>query len=75
MGSLGYSNGVYIILHILSNMFEIKMYSIIVFKMFCVTIAMNFIFAIIKYMFTNCKWVVAIEKLELSSFGGEGGKM
>jgi hypothetical protein len=43
--------------------------------MFCVTIAMNFIFAIIKYMFTNCKWVVAIEKLELSSFGGEGGKM
>jgi len=26
-------------------------------------------------MFKNCKWVVAIKKLELGSFGGEGGKM
>jgi hypothetical protein len=25
-------------------------------------------------MFTNCKWVVVIEKLELSNFGGEGEK-
>jgi hypothetical protein len=26
-------------------------------------------------MFKNCKWVVAIEKLELGNFGGEGEKM
>ncbi len=26
-------------------------------------------------MFRNCKWVVAIEKLELGSFSGEGERM
>jgi hypothetical protein len=46
--SLGYSKGVFIILHILSNMLEIKMYSIIVFEVFGVTIAVNYFFAIIK---------------------------
>jgi hypothetical protein len=46
--SLGYSKGVFIILHILSNMLEIKMYSIIVSEMFGVTIAVNYFFAIIK---------------------------
>jgi hypothetical protein len=26
-------------------------------------------------MFRNCKWVVAVEKLELGSYGGEGEKL
>jgi hypothetical protein len=26
-------------------------------------------------MFRNCKWVIAIENLELGSFGGEGERM
>jgi len=72
VGSLGYYNGVFIISHILSSMLEIKVYSIIVSKVFGVTIVVNFLFAIVKEMFKNCKWVIAIEKLELSSSGGEG---
>ncbi len=51
------------------------MYSIIVSKVFGVTIVVNFLFAIVKQMFRNCKWVITIEKLELGSFGGEGGIM
>ncbi len=54
MGSLGYSKGVFIISHILSSMFEIKVYSIIISKVFGVTIVTNFLFA----MFRSCKWVV-----------------
>jgi hypothetical protein len=26
-------------------------------------------------MFRNCKWVIAVEKLELGSSGGEGERM
>ncbi len=48
VGSLGYSKGNFTILHILFNMFEIKVYSIIVSKVFGVTIALNFLFAIVK---------------------------
>jgi len=48
VGSLRYSKGVFIILHILSSMLEIKVYSIIVSKVFGVTIVVNFIFAIVK---------------------------
>jgi hypothetical protein len=48
VGSLGNSKGVFIILHILSNMLEIKVYSIIVSKVFGVTIAVNFFCAIVK---------------------------
>ncbi len=72
---LGYSKGVFIISPILSSMLEIKVYSIIVSKVFGVTIVVNFLFAIVKQMFRNCKWVITIEKLELGSFGGEGGIM
>ncbi len=53
VGSLGYSKGVFIILHILSNMLEIKVYSIVVSKVFGVTIVVNFLFAIVKQMFKN----------------------
>jgi len=38
----------FIILHILFHMLEIKVYSIIVSKVFGVTIAINFLFAIVK---------------------------
>jgi hypothetical protein len=72
VGSLGYSKDVFIISHILSNMLEIKVYSIIVSKVFDVTIIVNFLFAIVIYMFKKYKWVVAIEKFELGIFGGEG---
>jgi hypothetical protein len=53
-------------------MLEIKVYSIIVSKVFGVTIVVNFLFAIVKQKFSNCKWVVAIEKMELGSLNGEG---
>ncbi len=56
-------------------MLEIKVCSIIVFKVFGVAIAVNVFFAIIKYMFRNCKWIVTIEKMELGNFGGEGERM
>jgi hypothetical protein len=39
--SFGNSKGVFIILHIPSNMLEVKEYSIIVSKVFGVTIAIN----------------------------------
>ncbi len=64
----------FINLHILFSMLEIKVYSIIVLKMFGVTIVINFEFTIVKYMFSNCKWVVAIEKTEVGSSGIEGEK-
>ncbi len=48
VGSFQYSNGVFIILHILFSTFEIKVYSIIVSKVFGVTIAVNFFLAIVK---------------------------
>jgi hypothetical protein len=51
------------------------MYSIKISKVFNLTIVMNFLFAIIKWMFKNCKWVVTIEKLELGNYGEEGEKM
>jgi hypothetical protein len=73
--SLGNSKGAIIISHILSNMLEIKVYSIIVSKVFGVIIVVNFVFAIVKLMFSNCKWVVAIEKIKLGSLGGEGDRM
>jgi hypothetical protein len=41
VGSLGYSKGVLIISHILFNMLKIKMYSIIVSKVFGVTTVVN----------------------------------
>ncbi len=48
VGFLGYSKGVLIILHIISSMFDIKVYSIIISKVFGVTIDVNFLFAIIN---------------------------
>jgi hypothetical protein len=48
VGSLGYSKGFDVILHILSSMFEINVYLIIVFKVFGVTILVIFCFAIVK---------------------------
>jgi len=48
VGSLRYSKGFVVILHILSSMLEINMYSIIVSKVFSVTIFVNFCFAIVK---------------------------
>ncbi len=46
--SFKYSKGFVVILHILSNMPKINVYSIIVSKVFSVTIPLNFCFAIIK---------------------------
>jgi hypothetical protein len=51
------------------------MYSIIVSKVFGVTIVVNFLFAIVKLMYSNCKWVVVVEKMELCNLGGEGERM
>ncbi len=48
MGSLGNSKGIFIISHILSSMIEIKVYSIIVSKVFGVTIVVNVFFTIVK---------------------------
>jgi hypothetical protein len=48
VGSLGYSKGFVVISHIISNMFEINVYSIIVSKVFGVTILANFRVAIVK---------------------------
>jgi hypothetical protein len=48
VGSLGYSKGFVVILHIMSSMLEINVYSIIVSKVFGVTIFVNFCFAIVK---------------------------
>ncbi len=48
VGSFEYSKGVFIISHILFSMFEIKVYLIIVSKVFGVTIAVNFLFTIVK---------------------------
>jgi hypothetical protein len=76
VGFLGYSKGFFVNPHILFRyMLEIKVHLIIVSKVFGVNITVNFIFAIVKYMFSNCKRVVAIEKMELGSFGGKGEQM
>jgi hypothetical protein len=48
VGSLGYSKGFVVISHILSNMIEINVYTIIVSKVFSVTILVNFYFSIVK---------------------------
>ncbi len=48
VGSLGYSKAIFIISHILFSMLEIKVYSIIVSKVFGMTIVVNFLFAIVK---------------------------
>jgi len=48
VGSLGNSKGIFIISHILSSMLEIKVYSIVISKVFGVTITINFLFAIVK---------------------------
>ncbi len=48
VGSFGNSKVVFIILHIPSSMFEIKVYLIIMSKVFGVTITINFLFAIVK---------------------------
>jgi hypothetical protein len=39
-------------------MFDINMYSIIVFKVFSVTVGDNFLFAIVVERFYNCKEVI-----------------
>ncbi len=36
------------------------------------TIVVKFLFAIIKLMFSDCKWVVDVENMELCNLGGEG---
>jgi hypothetical protein len=56
-------------------MLEINKYSIIIFKVFGVTILVNFLFLIVKLMCSNCKLIIAVEKMELVSLGGDGGKM
>jgi len=48
VGFLEYSKGFFVNSHILSNMLEMKVYSIIVSKVFGVTIVVNFLFAILK---------------------------
>jgi hypothetical protein len=48
VGSLGNSKGIFIISHILFSMLEIKVYSIIISKVFGVTITIIFFFAIVK---------------------------
>jgi hypothetical protein len=48
VGSLGYSKGFIIILHILFTMLDINVYSIKVSKVFGLTIPINFHFAIVK---------------------------
>jgi hypothetical protein len=53
VGSLGYSKVFVVISHIIYTMLEISVYSIIVSKVFGVTIFINFHFAIVK-------WCVAI---------------
>jgi hypothetical protein len=45
---LGYSNGYFVISHILSNMLEINVYLIIDSKVFCVTFGVNFLFSIVE---------------------------
>jgi hypothetical protein len=47
VGSLGNFEGIFIILHIVSCMLEIKVYSIIVSNLFGVTIVVNFLCAIV----------------------------
>ncbi len=74
VGSLGYSKDFVVISHILFNMLEINVDSIIVSKVFGVTIIINFYFFIVKYMCSNCKLMVVVEKMELVSLGGDGGK-
>ncbi len=51
------------------------MYSIIISKVFGVTIVVNFLFAIVKLMFSSCKWMVVVENMELCNSGGEGERM
>ncbi len=48
MSSLGHSQGFVVISHILSNMFEINIYSIIDFNVFGEKIGGNFPLAIVK---------------------------
>jgi len=48
VGSLGNSKGFVIISHMLSSVLEIDVYSIIVSKVFGLTILVNFCFAIVK---------------------------
>jgi hypothetical protein len=53
--SLGYFNGFFVILHILSTMLEINVYLTIYSKVFGVTIGYNFLFAIVVERFYDCK--------------------
>ncbi len=48
VGTLGYSKGFVVISHILFYMLEINVYTIIVSKVFSVTIFVNFHFSIVK---------------------------
>ncbi len=65
--SLGYSKDFFVILQILSSMFEINMYSIIDFKVFGLIIGDNFLFAIVVERFYNCKHVVEEQRMQLGS--------
>jgi hypothetical protein len=62
---------VFFISHIIFDILEINIYSIIDSKVFGVTICVNFLLAIVKQRFNNCKHMVVVERMQLSSMNGE----
>ncbi len=71
MSSLGYSKGFFFISSILFNILEINIYSIVDSKVFGVTIGVNFPLAIVEQRFNDCKHMVVVERMQLSSKSGE----
>ncbi len=65
--SLGYSNGFFVILQILSSMLVINTYSIIDSKVFDLTIDENFLFAIVIKRFYNYKHTVEEKRMQLEN--------
>jgi hypothetical protein len=61
----------FVISHILFNMLEINVYSIIDSKVFGVTIGVNFLFSIVIKRFNDCKHMVEEEMMQLKSIGGK----
>jgi hypothetical protein len=64
---LEYSNGCIVVSEILSNMFEINVYSIIDSNVFGVTIGDNFLFSIRVKRFYNYKHEVEEQRMQLRS--------
>ncbi len=70
VSSVGYSKDFFVISHILLNMLEINVYSVINSKVFGLIVGVYLLLAIVKQKFNDYKHMVEVQRMQLGNKGG-----